>query len=66
MKIVKKSDRGCEPTVQLRVTRNNFNKQFLVFVEYCDLGPRSRQENTVYSEKRDCDKNFVTILFVFF
>ena len=29
--------RGREPPVHLRVTRNNFKKQLLMFVEYCDL-----------------------------
>ncbi len=29
--------RGREPAVQLRVTRNNFKKQLLMFIEYCDL-----------------------------
>ena len=29
--------RGCEPAVQLRVTRNNFKKQLLMFDEYYDL-----------------------------
>ncbi|EEV51685.1 predicted protein [Enterococcus faecium 1,141,733] len=29
--------RGRKPAVQLRVTRNNFKKQFLMFVEYRDL-----------------------------
>ncbi|SJX67710.1 hypothetical protein FM130_01445 [Enterococcus faecium] len=29
--------RGRKAAVQLRVTRNNFKKQFLMFVEYRDL-----------------------------